>query len=343
MQELVIKTAMGTSRLLIGESLANLNKYIHGKHSVIITDENVNGLYKDHFPRDVHVIVIGTGEKVKSMDTMSLIFDELIKCQADRSSYIIGIGGGVVCDIAGFVASTYMRGISFGFVSSTLLSQVDASTGGKNGVNFKGYKNMIGVFNQPDFVICDPEMLKTLPEEEYIAAYGEIIKHALIKDKALFEFLEKNKEKALGRDKEVIQRVVYDSLVIKSAVVQEDEKEKGLRRILNFGHTLGHAVERYTGIIHGKAVSIGMALAAEISFVKGLIDKETVDRIKALLNSYGLPANIAFDKKEIIDIMKKDKKREKSDINFVLLKSIGDVIIEPIAIKELEEIIYDMP
>ncbi len=343
MQELVINTAIGKSKLLIGERLVNLDKYIPGKHAVIITDEHVNRLYRDAFPKDTPVIVIGTGEKVKNMDTMSLIFDELIKYQVDRSAYIIGIGGGVVCDIAGFVASAYMRGVSFGFVSTTLLSQVDASTGGKNGVNFKGYKNMIGVFNQPDFVICDPEMLKTLPEEEYIAAYGEVIKHALIKDKALFEFLEQNREKAMKRDKDVIQRVVYDSLVIKSAVVQEDEKENGLRRILNFGHTLGHAIERYTGIIHGKAVSIGMVMAAEISFAKGLIDKGTVERIKGLLIDYGLPVNIAFDKKEIIDIMKKDKKRAQSDINFVLLKSIGDVIIEPIAIKELEEIIYDMP
>jgi 3-dehydroquinate synthase len=343
MQELVINTAIGKSKLLIGERLVNLDKYIPGKHAVIITDENVNRLYRDAFPKDTPVIVIGTGEKVKNMDTMSLIFDELIKYQVDRSAYIIGIGGGVVCDIAGFVASAYMRGVSFGFVSTTLLSQVDASTGGKNGVNFKGYKNMIGVFNQPDFVICDPEMLKTLPEEEYIAAYGEVIKHALIKDKALFEFLEENREKAMKRDKGVIQRVVYDSLVIKSAVVQEDEKENGLRRILNFGHTLGHAIERYTGIIHGKAVSIGMVMAAEISFAKGLIDKGTVERIKGLLIDYGLPVNIAFDKKEIIEIMKKDKKRAQSDINFVLLKSIGDVIIEPIAIKELEEIIYDMP
>ena len=343
MQELVINTAIGKSKLLIGERLVNLDKYIPGKHAVIITDENVNRLYRDAFPKDTPVIVIGTGEKVKNMDTMSLIFDELIKYQVDRSAYIIGIGGGVVCDIAGFVASAYMRGVSFGFVSTTLLSQVDASTGGKNGVNFKGYKNMIGVFNQPDFVICDPEMLKTLPEEEYIAAYGEVIKHALIKDKALFEFLEENREKAMKRDKDVIQRVVYDSLVIKSAVVQEDEKENGLRRILNFGHTLGHAIERYTGIIHGKAVSIGMVMAAEISFAKGLIDKGTVERIKGLLIDYGLPVNIAFDKKEIIEIMKKDKKRAQSDINFVLLKSIGDVIIEPIAIKELEEIIYDMP
>jgi len=343
MQELVINTAIGKSKLLIGERLVNLDKYIPGKHAVIITDENVNRLYRDAFPKDTPVIVIGTGEKVKNMDTMSLIFDELIKYQVDRSAYIIGIGGGVVCDIAGFVASAYMRGVSFGFVSTTLLSQVDASTGGKNGVNFKGYKNMIGVFNQPDFVICDPEMLKTLPEEEYIAAYGEVIKHALIKDKALFEFLEQNRQKAMKRDKGVIQRVVYDSLVIKSAVVQEDEKENGLRRILNFGHTLGHAIERYTGIIHGKAVSIGMVMAAEISFAKGLIDKGTVERIKGLLIDYGLPVNIAFDKKEIIEIMKKDKKRAQSDINFVLLKSIGDVIIEPIAIKELEEIIYDMP
>ncbi len=343
MHELNIHTDMGHSRLLIGEKLANLDQYLPDKHCVIITDTNVNNLYKDQLPAGIPVIEIGTGEKVKTMETMGIIFDQLIKCQADRSAYIIGIGGGVVCDIAGFVASTYMRGISFGFVSTTLLAQVDASVGGKNGVNFKGYKNMIGVFNQPDFVICDPEMLKTLPDEDYIAAYGEIIKHALIKDKSLFEFLEQNIDKALSRNTDIINRVVYDSLVIKSAVVQEDEKEKGLRRILNFGHTLGHAVERYTGIPHGKAISVGMMLAANLSEQKRLIDPNMVVRIRKLLENYNLPVDIDFDKKIVIDIMKKDKKRQHDLINFVLLASIGKVVIEPIPIHQLEEMINDLP
>jgi 3-dehydroquinate synthase len=230
-----------------------------------------------------------------------------------------------------------MRGVPFGFISTTLLSQVDASVGGKNGVNFKGYKNIVGVFNQPDFVICDPDILKTLPEEELLNGCAEIIKHGAIADKGLFEYLEKNYQGIINLKSDVIERVVYDSVVIKSNVVNRDEKEKGERRILNFGHTIGHAVEKVTGISHGRAVSIGMAAAAGLSESRGLLSHDDKEQIIALIKNMGLPVILTADKERILDAMKRDKKREGDSIYFVLLYGIGKAVIENISIKELEE------
>ena len=173
------------SLILINEKLENLQQYIQGKSVVIITDTNVKALYHNKYP-ECNVITIRTGERIKTLETIQYIIDELVKIEADRSFYIVGIGGGIVCDIAGFVASIYMRGLKFGFVSTTLLAQVDASVGGKNGVNYAGYKNMIGVFNQPEFVICDINMLNTLPKKEILCGFAEIVKHAAIADSDMF-------------------------------------------------------------------------------------------------------------------------------------------------------------
>ncbi|MCJ7774724.1 MAG: 3-dehydroquinate synthase, partial [Desulfobacterales bacterium] len=204
----------GNSKVIIGETLGNLSKYLPEEKPIIITDKNVWRLYKKDFP-DTDVIKIGMGEKIKNLDTVKSIYQRLIEIGADRSSFIVGIGGGIVCDIAGFAASTYMRGVRFGFVSSTLLSQVDASTGGKNGVNFCGYKNFVGVFNQPEFVLCDPNLLLTLPRNEVSCGFAEIIKHAIIKDKEMFEYLEKNYKDALKLESSVIERLIYNSILIK--------------------------------------------------------------------------------------------------------------------------------
>ena len=165
-------------------------------------------------------------------------------CEADRASFIVGIGGGIVCDVTGYAASTYLRGLKFGFVASTLLAQVDAAVGGKNGVNWEGYKNMIGVFNQPDFVICDPLLLRTLPRREVLSGMAEVVKHALIADAGLFSYLEENGSGVLDLRPEVMERLVCDSVRIKSSIVNRDEREKGERRLLNFGHTFGHALEK---------------------------------------------------------------------------------------------------
>ena len=344
MKIIEINSQTGLSKIAVGESLVNIGKYVNGTKTVIITDKNLNHFYNLQFPQ-WDTIVIGTGEKIKTLETVEYIYRNLVELEIDRSCFIVGVGGGIVCDITGFAASTYMRGLGFGFVSTSLLSQVDASVGGKNGVNFQGYKNMIGVFNQPEFVICDPVMLKTLPQEELLSGFAEIVKHAAIGNSDMFSFLENNFQKALDLDAQILGKLVYDSVKIKAAVVRRDEKEEGERRKLNFGHTLGHAIEKTIGIPHGEAVSIGIVFAADLSIKKNMLSIEDAERIKALLDQIGLPTlpnGIQFDKNKLLDALKKDKKRVGSGIQFVLLKAIGETAIEEIPIKELEEMIHDM-
>ena len=341
MKRIEIQGQTGLSTIAVGESLENLEKYVHGTKTIIVTDENLEKLYHDQFP-PWDTITVGTGEKIKTMDTMEYIYQKLVELEIDRSCFLVGIGGGIVCDIAGFAASTYMRGLNFGFVSTSLLSQVDASVGGKNGVNFRGYKNMIGTFNQPDFVICDTTMLKTLPHNELLSGFGEVVKHAVIGRKEMFAFLEKNYEKALGMDTSIFENLIYESVKIKAEVVRKDEKEKGERRKLNFGHTLGHAIEKTMGISHGEAVSIGMVFAANLSVKRKMLSQGEADRIRGLLKAIGLPVEIGVNKGNILEAMRKDKKREGEGIHFVLLTGIGETKIEEIRIEELEEAVHDL-
>ena len=340
MKSLEIQGSTKGSTIWVGEKLQNLSNYIPSENVVIITDVNVKRFYQNTFPPHP-VITIQTGEKIKTLDTVRNIYEKFIEFGVDRSTVIVGIGGGIVCDISGFVASTFLRGVTFGFVSTTLLSQVDASVGGKNGVNFQGYKNMIGVFSQPEFVICDLNLLNTLPEKEVLCGLAEIVKHAVIEDADLFEYLEEQYHKALALDSEVIQRLVYDSIVIKSAIVNRDEKEKGERRKLNFGHTFGHAIEKTTGARHGEAVSAGMVMASELSVRKGYLQAKNAQRIKRLLRNLKLPTHLPADRKTVVDALQKDKKRQGDRIFFVLLEDIGTCFVDQISIKELEDILND--
>jgi 3-dehydroquinate synthase len=342
MEEFIIKTGTSESKIIIGESVKNLKNYLpDNKKVIIITDYNLKNNY-GHFFNEFDVIEIGTGEENKTLATIDKIMGKLVEFEADRSSFIVGIGGGIVCDITGFAASIYMRGLRFGFVSSTLLSQVDASVGGKNGVNYKGFKNMVGVFNQPEFVICDFELLKTLPVNEFIGGFAEIVKHAAIKDFAMFEYMEANSDKALNYDSAAIHRLVSDSVKIKSNVVMQDEREKGERRKLNFGHTFAHAIEKLSPVIHGEAVAIGMVMAAEVSVKKGLLSLNDLIRLKSLIEKYKLPIDTDIDKMQLFQAMKKDKKREGEDIHLILLEGLGNAVVVNMSYKELEEIINDM-
>ncbi|SPD72019.1 3-dehydroquinate synthase [uncultured Desulfobacterium sp.] len=342
MRTLDIKGVNGDSRILVGEKLERLGSYLPVQRPVVITDTTVEGLYGDKFP-NCDLIKISTGEKIKNLDTVRYIYDQLVDHEADRSTFIVGIGGGIVCDIAGFVASTYMRGLRFGFVSSTLLAQVDASVGGKNGVNFHGYKNMIGTFNQPEFVICDMDLLKTLPKREVLCGLAEIAKHAFIGDASMCDYLERNFERALDLDEEAIGKLVYDSVVIKSGVVNMDEREKGERKKLNFGHTFGHAIEKTTdAFLHGEAISVGMVVASQLSVTKTLLLPSDFERIKELLVKLDLPTTLRADKDMMVDAIKKDKKRVGDDIDFVLLEGIGKAVIRKISVKELEEAVSDL-
>lgn len=342
MQTLEVKAESKLSKILIGEQLSKLPQYIGERKAVIITDANLLQHYGNDFPKRIPVIEIGLGEKNKTFATLEYIFDKFLEYEVDRTTMVVAIGGGIVCDVAGFAASTFMRGMLVGFVSTTLLSQVDASVGGKNGVNFRGFKNMVGVFNQPEFVICDIDMLKTLEENEFVAGFSEIIKAGIIKSAQLFNYCESNASKAMQSDKETLTKLVYDSVVVKAAVVEADEKERGERRLLNLGHTFAHAIEKLTGILHGEAVSMGIVLAAKVSENLGMISSDDTERIKSVLQSYNLPVVPNVDVRELFSAMKQDKKREGEEIHLVLIESIGKAVTKKIPYTQLEKIVDDL-
>ena len=341
MKSVKINSDTGESIVQVGERLENLKSYLPVKVPIIITDTPVRHHWGASFPPGP-VITIDTGEKIKTLDTVGSIYDQLLALEADRSSFVVGIGGGIVCDIAGFVASTYMRGLRFGFVSTTLLSQVDASVGGKNGVNFRGYKNIVGVFNQPEFVICDLNMLNTLPREELLCGFAEIIKHGAIADKNMFEYIENHCSQALSLDLTVIEKLVYDSVKIKSAIVNQDAREQGVRRQLNFGHTFGHGIEKTLQVRHGEAVSAGMVLACEFSVKRGRLQASEADRVSGLLEKYGLPVRLPGKGNEILAAIRMDKKRQGDSIRFVLLSEIGRAFVEEVPIGELEAFLVNL-
>jgi len=337
MKTVKLNTPIGKSNILIGERLENIKQYLPVNMPIIITDINVQKHWGHYFPPGA-VITIDTGEEIKTLDTVSFLYEKLLELDADRASFVVGIGGGIVCDIAGFVASTYMRGIRFGFVSTTLLSQVDASVGGKNGVNFGGYKNIVGVFSQPEFVICDQNLLQTLPPREFQGGFAEIVKHGAIADDHLFEYLEQNWARALEHDPEVIEKVVHDSVIIKSTIVNRDATEQGERRKLNFGHTLGHAIEKVLQVPHGEAVSAGMVLASEISEKKGYLKSQDSIRLSSLLEKFRLPVRLEFNREKVFAAIRKDKKREGDNLKFIFLKKIGEAVVNQISIQELVEL-----
>lgn len=336
MKTYTISGVSGTSTILVGDKLQNLSAHLPAAKIIIITDGNVERYYADRFP-PAPVISLAPGEASKSLATVETIYGRLLELEADRTNFIVGIGGGVVCDITGFAAATFMRGLRCGYVASSLLAQVDASVGGKNGVNFGGYKNLVGTFSQPQFVICDPLLLKTLPEKEILCGLAEVVKHALIRDADLFGYLEKNSARIQKLETDVVERMVSDSVAIKSAIVNQDEKEGGLRRLLNFGHTFGHAIEHLDRMSHGEAVSMGMAIAVDISVSKGLLSVSDADRIKQLMHRLNLPVRCDIDPAHMLAAVRKDKKREGDAVHFILLRGIGEAVVEQISLAELQD------
>ena len=337
----LIKGVNGESRILLGESLTQLEKYLAGRTCVIVTDEQVEQFYRPLFPGN-NVIVVGTGERIKTLETVTTLYDKFLEFELDRSAIVVAIGGGLVCDLAGFAASTYLRGIAFGFVPTTLLAQVDASVGGKNGVNFRGYKNMIGTFNQPEFVLADFNLLQTLAPRQLGCGFAEAIKHGAIADRGLFAFMEENAERIKRLEPAGLERIVNDSILIKAAIVNQDEKETGERRKLNFGHTFGHALEKTLGLPHGEAISIGMVAAARLSTqLAGLAEAEA-ERLRKLLAQFDLPVNIHADREQLKDALRKDKKRYGERVKFVLLTEIGAAVIKDVSLQELEGVIDDL-
>jgi 3-dehydroquinate synthase len=334
LRALEIHGSRGDSSVVIGRDL--LNRPVPAEKTIAITDSTVRHLYQKDFP-PCEVIEIGVGERVKNLDTLKDIHERLVGLEADRSSFILGIGGGVVCDIAGFAASTYMRGLRFGLIPTTLLSQADAGVGGKNGVNLGGYKNLVGTFNQPEFVFCDLNLLRTLPEREILCGFAEFVKHAAIADLALFSYLEENHEGAVALEAAVMERLVHDSILIKSSIVNRDEREEGERRLLNFGHTFGHAIEKATGASHGVAVSAGMVIASRLSVQRGTLAPDDAGRLEALVRKLKLPTRITVNRESVLDALSKDKKKKGKSISFVLLQAIGRAVLEDIPIEDLEK------
>ncbi|MDR2963342.1 MAG: 3-dehydroquinate synthase [Bacteroidales bacterium] len=343
MKQLSIDSTIGSSLILVGERIEHVLNYIpKNKKLAIISDDTVISLYGDRFPKADVVISVPQGEANKTLQSVERMYEQLLDAECDRSAFILAIGGGIVCDISGFVAATFMRGVDFGFVSTTLLSQVDASVGGKNGVNFKGFKNFIGTFCLPKFVICELSMLKTLSPSELLSGMAEVIKHGAIADPDLFTYIEHNPQKVLRYDSDALERFVYDSVIIKSNIVNLDARENGTRRLLNFGHTFGHAIEKIAKLPHGHAVSVGMVLAARLSALHGSLPQAAVERLTALLNVLGLPSAVSIPPEELLAAMRGDKKREGSAIHFVLLSEIGKAYVEKISFTQLEHYIHDL-
>ncbi|MFW6180058.1 MAG: 3-dehydroquinate synthase [Desulfohalobiaceae bacterium] len=342
MRRLDVQGASGTSRILIGQGLLeDLPRQADQEEMVVITDQRVAGLYQERFPT-VPLIIIPQGEEHKALDTVQHIYQELLALEADRSTCVVGIGGGMVCDVAGFAASTYLRGLHLGLAPSSLLAQVDASVGGKNGVNFQGYKNLVGVFRQPEFVLCDLDLLQSLDAVDIGCGFAEIVKHAAIADAKMFELLEQRAQDVLSLEPDCLQRLVYDSVRIKAEIVNQDELEKGQRRKLNFGHTFGHALEKVQGLPHGQAVSLGMALAARLSVSQGLLAADKAQRLIRLLQALDLPVKIQGDPQELLEALGKDKKRQGQSIHFVLLEDIGRAVVRPLGLQQVRQALLQL-
>jgi len=316
-----------------------LEKLVDKKQAVIVTDDNIFKRHRKKFT-GWNTIVINAGEQFKVQATVDSIIEQLIGFQADRGTFLIGVGGGVVTDITGFVASIYMRGIPFGFVPSTILAMVDASIGGKNGIDIGVYKNLAGTIRQPEFLLYDLSILKSLPKEEWVNGFAEIIKHACIQDASLFKELEKRTLGSYQKDKAALSKLIRRNAVIKSAIVQKDEFERNERRLLNFGHTVGHAVENLYGLSHGQAVAIGMVAAGMIS--EQFTEFKDTGRIIATLKKYGLPTVGEFDGKEVMNVLRMDKKKAKDAMNYVLLNKIGQGVVRRIPIVQLDKLVQSI-
>jgi 3-dehydroquinate synthase len=330
--------AIGVSLAQAGVELQGLG---FGKKMAVVTNPSVKKLYGQRVVDSLKAagylvmsIEIPEGEKSKTLDWVNAIYTALLINSFDRKSALIALGGGVIGDITGFAAATFMRGVPFVQMPTTLLAMVDSSVGGKTGVNHPMGKNMIGAFYQPKKVIMDLNVLKSLPHEEFLAGMAEVIKYGVIRDGSFFDYLENNRERILALDPDVLEYIVRRSCEIKGEVVSKDEREGGLRAILNFGHTLAHAIEtaeNYT-LRHGHAVAIGMVYAAQLSHKTGLCDHSVPERLKNLIASYGLPVDFsAFRRKpgaaELLDAMQVDKKAEGGKVKFVLPTKIGEVVI----------------
>ncbi len=340
MYQIKLSTPTGDTEIAVGEHLSG-NLSVLKPTPILLVDEHVLCQHDDIFS-GYQSIAVPAGERYKTLQTVETLYRELINLEVDKTSLLVGVGGGLTTDVAGFIASTFLREVPFGFISSTLLGQVDASIGGKNGVNLDGYKNMIGTIRQPSFVWCDLSLLSTLSRKEYVSGIAEVIKYGAIRDVEFLEYLKDNMAGLLSLDTGILNQVVTKSATIKVEVVQKDEKDSDLRRILNFGHTFGHAIERDKKVLHGVAVSLGMILAARLSHSMGLLSGSDVEIIRELISSAGLPVSMDLDPEDIFQNIRRDKKKSGESINFVLLEGLGKTVVKTIPLAELKKILHDL-
>ena len=312
----------GTVQYLLNTSFGSASEMCNPENTVIITDKNVAQLHGNKFQDYRSVITINAGETYKNNESVQQVIDELLKDEVHRKSFLLGVGGGLVTDITGYVASVYMRGINFGFVPTSLLGMVDAAIGGKNGINHKLQKNLIGTINQPSFILFDRNFLDTLPAEEWSNGFAEIIKYACLFDKNLFNELKERDIAYYQSNHAALTSLINKCVDWKNKIVLSDEREQGKRKLLNFGHTAGHAFETLTKIPHGQAVGLGMLVACSLSKESGL-KSNVQNKLKEVLNNYNLPTNINSNIDALMDIITMDKKRSDDGIDFVLLKELG--------------------
>ncbi len=332
----------------LADCASHLSDLKIGRKGMIITNEVVEKWYLepvlDSFRKEgfcVDSFILPDGEQTKSIHWLEQIYHKMMDIGLDRHSFLVALGGGVVGDLTGFAASTFMRGIDFIQIPTTLLSQVDSSVGGKTGINLREGKNLVGAFYQPRLVVIDPQVLTTLDERQLRAGFAEVIKYGVIRDDSFFDYLEKNIEGIFNLDDRCIEKVVSRSCEIKSEVVEKDERESGLRAILNFGHTAGHAFEAITGyskFVHGEAVAIGMMVASSLGEKVFSLDKLFSERLKSLIKMSGLPYSIPLDISDdkIVEFMKRDKKVKDDKITFVLPRSLGSVeIVKDVSVDDI--------
>ena len=318
-----------------------VSRHVAGKRVAVVTNTVVAPLYLERVVKSfeaagklVTTVILPDGEEEKNWSSLMKVFDVLLAEKCDRKTTLVALGGGVIGDLTGFAAASYMRGVPFIQIPTTLLSQVDSSVGGKTGINHPLGKNMIGAFYQPQAVIADTGTLNTLPARELSAGLAEVIKHGAIIDLPFFDWIEANVGRLVAKDSAALAYAIQRSCEIKADVVRQDEREGGLRAILNFGHTFGHAIESGLGYgqwLHGEAVGCGMVMAADLSQRLGFIDGATRDRIAALVKAAGLPVTAPdLGKERWLELMEVDKKNEGGQIKFILLKPMGTSVIMPV-------------
>jgi 3-dehydroquinate synthase len=311
---------------------------------MIITDSNVGKHYLEEvkgilssISDHVYSVTFTAGETSKNLDTVSHCYEKLILEGFDRNDVLIALGGGVVGDLTGYVAATYLRGVRFVQVPTSLLAMVDSSIGGKTGVDFKAYKNMVGAFHQPKLVYMNLNTLMSLPEREYFSGMGEIIKHGLIKNESDYQWLKENHSGIVKKEFDILKEMVYRNCWVKKAVVEKDPKELGERALLNFGHTIGHSVEKLKELtmLHGECVCLGMAAASYLSMMRGTLTKEEYEDILHTISMFSQPVKIdRLDAEDVYEVTKLDKKMDSNQIKFILLNQIGEAVIDSTVTKE---------